>query len=113
MRVPSHRPAATKYDFDPINRTMVPLTKEDDNQFGNLSLITTLREPIRYDKAPVSTVVSPPAFYDDDINKWTKKFEKANNDRKVFKRTVMNNTHFNILTKNENLNATYDLDKLL
>ena len=31
MRVPSHRPAATKYDYDPINRTIVPFTKEDEN----------------------------------------------------------------------------------
>ena len=36
MRVPKHRPAAIKYDFDPVNRTLVPFTHEDTDQFGNL-----------------------------------------------------------------------------
>ena len=59
------------------------------------------------------TVTQPPAFFDDDMAKWEKKFEKSNNERKNFKRFTMSNTNFNILNKNENLKATYDLDKVL
>jgi hypothetical protein len=103
MKVPKHRPSAIKYDFDPVNRTIVPFTQEDLEQFGNLPLINTLREPIRFNKAPQTTVTQPPGFYDDDMLKRDKKFEKSIADRKAFKRFAMSNTHFNVMNTNENL----------
>jgi hypothetical protein len=113
MRVPKHRPAAIKYDFDPVNRTLVPFTHEDTDQFGNLPLINTLREPVRYNGVPKATVTQPPGFFEADMAKWEKKFEKATTDRKNFKRVTMSSTHFNVLNANENLKATFDLDKSL
>jgi len=113
MRVPPHRPAATKFDFNPINRKIIPFTQEDKDQFGNLPLTNTLREPIRFDGPPKQTVTQPPAFYDDDMAKWDKKFEKSIQDRKNFKRFAMSNTHFNVLNSNDNVKTTYDLDKNL
>jgi len=51
MRVPTHRPAATKFDGENGPRTLA-LTQEDTAIFVNLPLINTLREPKRYDFKP-------------------------------------------------------------
>ena len=51
MRVPQHRPAATKYDGENGKRTLA-LTQEDTTMVINLPLINTLREPKRYDFKP-------------------------------------------------------------
>ncbi len=113
MRAPAHRPSASKYDFDPVNRTLVPFTQEDIDQFGNLPLINTLREPMRFTGPPKTTVTQPPGFYDDDMAKWDKKFEKSLADRKAYKRFAMSNTTFNVLNTNENIKSTFDMDKTL
>lgn len=113
MRVPNHKPPAKKYDYDPVNRSTVPFTKEDEGQFGNLPLINTLREPIRFTKVPQSTVCNPPRFYEDDQAKWAKKFETSIKERKEFKRSKMARAHFNCLNSNTNLNDAFDWDAKL
>lgn len=80
-------PAAAKFDYDPINRTLVPFTQEDAGLYNNLPLVNTLREPQRYREGPLpGTVTQPPRFYDEDQNKWQAKFAKSIQDRKAFKR---------------------------
>lgn len=113
MSVPKHKPAASKYDFDPVNRTIVPLTGEDTEQYGNLPLINTLREPRSFDYVPKTTVANPPKFYDADQEKWAKKFEESIKDRQRFKRTAMRIMSFSAVNSNPNVKKTFDPDASL
>jgi hypothetical protein len=45
MRVPAHRPSASKYNFDPETRNSITLTQEDLNLSINYPLMNTLRVP--------------------------------------------------------------------
>jgi len=112
MRVPNHRPAATKFDGE-NDKKQLALTQEDMSIFINLPLINTLREPRRYDFKPKTTVSSPPKFFDEDMEKWKKKFEKAIKERKEFKSLYMSNQKFTILNSNDNINNSFDPDKTL
>ena len=78
MYVPAHKPPAEKFDKTEMVRTMVPLTKEDKDIDGNLPLINTLRQSHH---TYVNEANVPPTFYDDDRNKWSKKFSKSIQDR--------------------------------
>ena len=112
-KVPKHKPAAPKYDFDPKNRSILAFTQEDTEQFGNLPLINTLREPKSFDYVPKTTVANPPKFYDDDQAKWVKKFEETIKDRQRFKRTAMKIINFSAMNSNPNVKKTFDPDQTL
>jgi len=45
MRIPVHRPSASKYNFDPETRNSITLTQEDLNLSINYPLMNTLRVP--------------------------------------------------------------------
>lgn len=66
-------------------RTMIPLTQEDKEQSGNLPLINTLRSYNFSTEKKANEGGNPPSFYDDDLQKWSKKFAKSIKDRHEFK----------------------------
>lgn len=72
MYVPAHKPANSKFNADEMVRTMIPLTQEDKEQSGNLPLINTLRQASVRNSANVDS--QPPSFYDEDQNRWAKKY---------------------------------------
>lgn len=76
MSVPSHRPAAVKFNAETMSRSMAPLTQEDKEQSGNLPLINTLRQPNLSPYKSLSNA-GPPAFYDDDIRKKESRFARS------------------------------------
>ena len=82
MRKPKHKQGTVKFDADSVERTFVPLTREDINQFCNLGLMNSLRQ----NTATVSSAKksqaglaldNPPSFYDEDMRKWGEKFAKS------------------------------------
>ena len=101
-----------------------PLTMEDINQFHNLPLINILRHN---DKASKSTQGSkpeqddagsnqgrktgggandrPPAFFEDDMNKWKLKFAQAIKDREIMKKQMMKTLDVTCLTRNTNVKS--------
>jgi hypothetical protein len=70
-----------KFTGDPATRTIAPLTYEDLGHFNSLSLISTLREAVTVKPNPNSGFQNPPSFFEDDANKWEKKFAPAIADR--------------------------------
>jgi hypothetical protein len=101
---------------------------EDKNQFINLPLINTLRtntsdEDInnRYERgkkkeggeedkksetnhnAVQTTIPNPPSFFDQDLEKWSKKFAKSIKERETFKRSLGKYCELTCMTKNTNI----------
>ena len=78
MALPFHKTGTIKFDGDPGNRSLAPLTKEDTENFVNASLMSTLRVgKSMHHVEKHATIENPPSFYDDDLNKWKNKFAKA------------------------------------
>ena len=108
MSLPNHRPPAVKFNPNEMMRSLVPFTQEDKGLYGNLPLVNTLRMPIQTPNYNAGgTNCDPPGFFDDDQEKWRKKFQNALKDRKEFKKRFLNGKVENhILNTNENLDKT-------
>jgi hypothetical protein len=52
---------------------------------------------------PQETVPNPPSFYEDDIEKWKKKFSKALKDREYTKQQYQKTQELTCLTRNTNI----------
>ena len=64
-------------------------------------------------KGPETTIADrAPVFFDNDMQKWHSKFEKAINERHSFKKLLMTQSEMNLTTKNSNFHKTmYSLPK--
>jgi hypothetical protein len=115
-RVPAHKPNLMKFSGDPAHRTIAPLTYEDLGQFGNISLISTLRVDVSPNRK-VDSMGVPPSFFDDDMNKWEKKFSAAVADRANIKKHMMKTLDLNARNVvNGNVHADsefFDVEKRL
>jgi len=101
---PSHKSGTMKFDGDPGKRTLHTLTHEDTGNFANMELMSTLRQGRAFgsvDKTGMS-IDHAPSFYDDDMKKWKKKFEKAVSSRGVHKRHILSMDTRTILATNSN-----------
>lgn len=109
MNLPLHKTGNMKFDGDPNKRTIAPLTKEDNTNFANMGLMSTLRAGKSHSKADEQdkhhTIDNPPSFYEDDMNKWKNKFAKAVSARAQFKRTYFSQEKKTILATNDNFLA--------
>ena len=77
-RVPKHKPPAVRFNGDAATRTIAPLTYEDLGHFNSLSLISTLRVDGGVSKkANQTSYAAPPSFFEDDMAKLEKKYQKA------------------------------------
>lgn len=87
LRRPRHKSGTMKFDGDNMQRTIAPLTYEDTGQFGNLPLISTLREAnvTSRTKTNRESYAQPPAEYDEWVAKWHGKFNKAIKAREIHK----------------------------
>ena len=74
LSIPTHRQGGTKFDYEQTSRTMVPLTQEDKGFEINLPLLNSLRKHSVIERPTEPTNPQPPKFYDDDQEKWHKKF---------------------------------------
>jgi hypothetical protein len=82
MTLPEHKTIASKFDPETMARTQVPFTQEDHGLYHNLPLINTLRLPITSPSASEQAVGgNPPSFLDDDMRKWSKRFQPLVKDR--------------------------------
>ena len=104
-RMPNHKQGTEKFDKSVHDRSIAPLTSEDINQFGNLSLMSSLRttQPSVSNNRNKSVVIdNPPSFYEDDVKKRMEKYAKAIKDRSQFKRQYFSNERKTILAGNDN-----------
>jgi len=102
---PMHKTGTLKFDGDPSKRTQHSLTHEDTGNFANMSLMSTLRAGKAFatgDDKLHTTIENPPSFYENDMNKWKKKFEKAVSTRATHKRQIMSMDRRTILATNDN-----------
>ena len=53
----------------------------------------------------METVPNPPSFYDDDMNKWSKKFENHIKERALAKKLMSRTQTLSCLTKNTNIKS--------
>lgn len=103
MKKPKHKILKTKY-FNhegsvQYKRDNSPLTMEDKFSLFDGPWLSTLRDrsqscntgklPKKKSKPLETTVPNPPSFYDDDLQKWDKKFKESVKERKIFKNTVL------------------------
>ena len=105
MTKPSHKTGTLKFDGDPAKRTLHPLTHEDTGNFSNMGLISTLRAGKAFETGSGEarqTIDNPPSFYDDDLKKWRKKFEKAVSTRATQKKHLYTTEARTILATNDN-----------
>ncbi len=105
MRMPQHKQGTEKFDKSVHDRTIAPLTSEDTSQFGNLSLMNSLRttQPsVTNGRGRSMGIDNPPSFYEDDIKKRMEKYAKAIKDRNNFKRQYFSNERKTILAGNDN-----------
>ena len=82
MVLPMHKSGTVKFDGDPAKRTIHALTHEDTGNFSNMGLISTLRiskggEHKVTAEERMHSIDNPPSFYEDDLQKWKKKFAAA------------------------------------
>jgi hypothetical protein len=77
MKVPMHKSGTSKFDSSTDFRSINPLTSEDIAQFGNLGLMSTLRQQqptVTSARTRANTIDNPPSFYDNDIRKKQEKY---------------------------------------
>jgi hypothetical protein len=86
MRKPDHKVDAERFDGRPSNRTIVPLTYEDLGHFSHMHLTDSLREAVSPSKKVKDEYGAPPSFFEDDMDKHTKKYEKAIRERAEVKK---------------------------
>ena len=100
MKKPKHKPIKKKYldkrGSVQYNRENSPITMEDNFSMFDMPWLSTLRDRShtaqsgklskRRSAVGVATVPNPPSFYDDEVNKWDKKFKKTVQDRFQFKK---------------------------
>ena len=82
MSLPDHKPIIPKFYASEMQRSLVPFTQEDKELYGNLPLVNTLRKPITTPNWQAGgTGSNPPSFFDDDQEKWRKKFAGSIKER--------------------------------
>lgn len=88
---------------------------EDNYHHFDKPWISSLRlnDPLSLERHNLSiqaaSMLSPPSFYRQDLQKWESKFQKAIDERKKWKNIMAktsSGTEFNITTKNTNFSNT-------
>ena len=109
MHMPRHKSGTSKFDGDPMKRTIAPLTGEDTTNFINMNLMSTLRQGRSMTgkaqegrESAQMQIDNAPSFYDDDMKKWKDKFNKAIQNRTQFKKSYMSGENKSILATNSN-----------
>ena len=97
--VPNHKSPRSKFSGD--SSQCLSFTMEDQGLIKNLPLVSTLRTPISI-KEHVDGG-NPPRFYEDDQDKWRKKFAGALKERQQAKRKFYEGRVANILNTNDNV----------
>ncbi|CDW71236.1 UNKNOWN [Stylonychia lemnae] len=114
---PSHKPNRLKFDKTKSDC----LLEEDHFKLFDMPWIQKLRfvdpqeqlQLTQNKKAPETTIPDrAPHFFDQDMQKWHQKFEKAINERTQRKKLMQTTHEFNMTTKNSNFQkSAYSLPK--
>ena len=110
MKKPSHKITRLKFNKQKIEclneRENDPLTMEDHFKLMDMPWIQALRfvEPMSPQAGARKTFEgdNPPPFFQQDMDKWSQKFLKANEERSRYKKLMGKMQQFNYSTKNLN-----------